>query len=403
MVMPRMVTLVVASMPNALAKLVNCVMTIRPPVDIIDIMTNISQNTGDRSISRGVAPRPRAGRPERQFDVAGVLRRPQRERADHADGGEDRAEDEQGVLVAGRLHHAVDREGGEDGAEAVAGRHHAGRQSAPLRKPFHHQPDDADIDDAGADAAQQAVGGIEAPERVDGGRRDPAGAAQQRAGADQQFRAQLLDQETLHRRQPGLQHDQDRDRPLHVGERRAGGLLERRHEQGPDILRARDHHHDDEAHEELDPAGRGRFGDVEIHGVEAGGSKGPSMGHGRASRREGPVEAASQERCHHPGAGHQITPSQPADFKGYFRSCSRARQHPRRPLPQFWAVLAYRQAAPARSCASTKGNGSVRRGGPCARPPLRVRGPAGDHKGRPYEHKARATPSLQLKHTTSLP
>ena len=44
--------------------------------------------------------------------------------------------------------------------------------------------------------------------------------------------------------------------------------------------------------------------------------------------------------------------------------------------------------------------GSVRRGGPCARPPLRVRGPAGDHKGRPYEYRGRATPSLQLTHTT---
>src|SRR5450631_4854181 len=51
--------------------------------------------------------------------------------------------------------------------------------------------------------------------------------------------------------------------------------------------------------------------------------------------------------------------------------------------------------------------GSVRRGGPCARPPLRVRGPTGDHhqgvyarlrraKGRPYEFRGRATPSLHL-------
>ena len=52
-VTPRMTTVVVASMPNALAKLVNCVITMRPPVDIIDIMTNISQNTGVFSISSG--------------------------------------------------------------------------------------------------------------------------------------------------------------------------------------------------------------------------------------------------------------------------------------------------------------------------------------------------------------
>ena len=36
----------------------------------------------------------------------------------------------------------------------------------------------------------------------------------------------------------------------------------------------------------------------------------------------------------------------------------------------------------------------VVRGGPCARPPLPARGPAGDHKGRPYEHNARATPQV---------
>src|ERR1700693_6348403 len=61
MVAPRMVTVAVGPIPNALATLVNCVMTIRPPVDIIDIMTNISQNTGDRSISRGVGARAALG------------------------------------------------------------------------------------------------------------------------------------------------------------------------------------------------------------------------------------------------------------------------------------------------------------------------------------------------------
>ena len=56
MVTPRITTVVFASIPNALAKLVNWVMTMRPPVDIIDIITNISQNTGDLSISPGATP-----------------------------------------------------------------------------------------------------------------------------------------------------------------------------------------------------------------------------------------------------------------------------------------------------------------------------------------------------------
>src|ERR1700688_205127 len=55
---------------------------------------------------------------------------------------------------------------------------------------------------------------------------------------------------------------------------------------------------------------------------------------------EEPVAAATQEWCHRPGLCNQIMLGQSADFKGYSGSWSRARQHPRRPLPQFWAILA---------------------------------------------------------------
>ena len=53
MVIPKMTTDVVPSIPKALAKLVNCVMTISPPVDSIDTIPNSSQNTGDFSIYIG--------------------------------------------------------------------------------------------------------------------------------------------------------------------------------------------------------------------------------------------------------------------------------------------------------------------------------------------------------------
>ncbi len=73
-------------------------MTIRPPVDIIDIMTNISQNTGDlQHFQRGRAVG-RAGEPRPRYRF-GLLRRTQRERAD-VDDGKDQAEDEQRVLIA---------------------------------------------------------------------------------------------------------------------------------------------------------------------------------------------------------------------------------------------------------------------------------------------------------------
>ena len=43
MVTPAMETRVLPSLPKACAKLLNCVMTINPPVDIIENIRNISQ------------------------------------------------------------------------------------------------------------------------------------------------------------------------------------------------------------------------------------------------------------------------------------------------------------------------------------------------------------------------
>ena len=48
---PKTITL---ATPKSRAKAANCEMTIRPPVDIMVIMTNISQNTGVFSISAGM-------------------------------------------------------------------------------------------------------------------------------------------------------------------------------------------------------------------------------------------------------------------------------------------------------------------------------------------------------------
>ena len=97
-------------------------------------------------------------------------------------------------------------------------RDHAGRQAAAVRKPFHHQTDDADIDNAGANSAQQAIGCIKPPQRPDIGGCDPAEAAHHRAEADQKFRTKFFNEVSLQRRQPSLQHDQKRDGPLHLGE-----------------------------------------------------------------------------------------------------------------------------------------------------------------------------------------
>ena len=48
---------IASATPNSLAKAANCATTIRPPVDIIAIMANISQKSGLRSISAGATSR----------------------------------------------------------------------------------------------------------------------------------------------------------------------------------------------------------------------------------------------------------------------------------------------------------------------------------------------------------
>jgi hypothetical protein len=80
------------------------------------------------------------------------------------------------VCVAGAFDHAIDREAGEDRAEAVTGSGKTCRKATAIREPTHHQADDADIDDAGAKAADDPVREVQRPDIVDIGRQHPAAA-----------------------------------------------------------------------------------------------------------------------------------------------------------------------------------------------------------------------------------
>src|SRR4029077_4420804 len=99
-------------------------------------------------------------------------------RREDADDALDDAPYDQRVGIAGALDHAVDRETGEDGAEAIARRGEAGGKAATVGKPAHHEPDDADIDDSGAEPAEHAIGEVERPDIVDRSGKNPACAGQ---------------------------------------------------------------------------------------------------------------------------------------------------------------------------------------------------------------------------------
>jgi hypothetical protein len=133
-----------------------------------------------------------------------------------------------------------------------------GGKAAPIREPAHHQADDADIDDAGTETADHAVGDVERGEALGLCGQHPAAARHDRADRDQQLRPEAVDQVRLERREERLQDDQQREGELQLGERRAELLVERSGEQRPDVLRARDRHHGDEAEQKLNPAIRER-------------------------------------------------------------------------------------------------------------------------------------------------
>ena len=65
------------------------------------------------------------------------------------------------------LDHAVDRKAGEDRAETVARGGKTGRQSAPVRKPAHHQTYDSDVDNAGPKTADHTVCEVQGPDVID--------------------------------------------------------------------------------------------------------------------------------------------------------------------------------------------------------------------------------------------
>src|SRR5690606_34039988 len=88
------------------------------------------------------------------------------ERSNEAYRADDDAVGDQCGLEALGFEGPGDGEGGHDSAEAIAGGGDACCQSTAVREPLHHETDNADIDNSGAQASEQAVGQVKAPEGI---------------------------------------------------------------------------------------------------------------------------------------------------------------------------------------------------------------------------------------------
>ena len=176
--------------------------------------------------------------------------------SDNADAAQDDAEYDERHRRAGRGEHGGYGKCREHSAHSVPCGNDTDRESTPVWKPSRHQTDDADVDDPGPDSAEKSIGQEQHPHIVDVSRDDPSEPCQGCADGDQRLGPEPINEPPLGGREQRLQDDQHRERDLHGGQGGAGRGLKRLDEQGPNVLRARDGHHDDETKQKLDPSRR---------------------------------------------------------------------------------------------------------------------------------------------------
>ena len=157
----------------------------------------------------------------------------------------------------------ADRDNGQRGARAKARCGQPDGEPAAVGEPLYRIANAGCIDGAGADAGQhrpqiehrQGAGArIDDPSDPD---HDPAKGHHQPRPV---FRADAVDDPALDRRQPGFERDKDAEGDLDVGDSPAMRHVHRMNEQGPAILQVGDHHHADDADDQLEPTVRCRYG-----------------------------------------------------------------------------------------------------------------------------------------------
>ena len=127
------------------------------------------------------------------------------------------------------------------------------RKAAPVGKPFDRVTHGGAVDETRADAAECGTD-IEHHERCGDTIQHPGRTDQHAARAYGQFRADPVDHVTLKRQQPSFAQHEHGKGHLDGGAAPAGGVVDRQHEQRPAILQVRNHHHAQDADDQLAPA-----------------------------------------------------------------------------------------------------------------------------------------------------
>jgi hypothetical protein len=165
------------------------------------------------------------------------------------------AEPEKGRLVAVSEDHMADRNDGRRRAGAETGGDQAGGEPAAIGKPFERMTDAGAVDGPRARAGK-GCGGIEHGERAGDGIECPRAGDENAAKGDHDARAETIDEPALDRHQPSLGGDEDAEGDLDGRGTPVIFLIDRIDEQRPAILQVGDHHHADDAADELSPASR---------------------------------------------------------------------------------------------------------------------------------------------------
>ena len=120
-------------------------------------------------------------------------------------------------------------------------------------KPFQGIADAGAVDGAGANAADRG-GDVEHGQRTDIGVQHPRDADQHAADHHDDLGAVAVDEPAFDRHQPCLGEHEDAESDLDGGTVPAELLSDRSHEQCPAVLQVGDHHHADDADDQLQPA-----------------------------------------------------------------------------------------------------------------------------------------------------
>jgi hypothetical protein len=154
-----------------------------------------------------------------------------------------------------RQYYFTDRHHRRGGAGAEARRRHARRQAAPPYKPFQRVAKAGAIDRTRANPRQHR-GAIEHRQRVGAGVDHPTQRHQDAARHNHEAGAKPVHEPTFHRHQPCLGNDEDAECHLDGGAAPVMLLVYRVDEQVPTILQIGDHHHADDANDELGDGAR---------------------------------------------------------------------------------------------------------------------------------------------------